>query len=491
MGAAWIHGIDGNPIQEIVKDYGIVTIPTPVDPSDSKDQEQYKFYDVNGKSVSKSQIIEMWEMYNNDFYEYLGKRHDSLKGPNDDISIKKVKEEFIKKEKMSGQSEYAFEHTVNWWMDQQWATDQPNIGLWLSYYINGEFPGNQTIFPNGYNQTLQKFNGIKNIRFNQVVNKIVSHDNGVTVYTTNGQQFNADDVIVTVPIGVLKSSLSAIHRDGDIIFSPPLPDWKKEAIMKMDMGVYHKTYMAFEKQFWENDNDYWWISRMSNGGTDWTTFINLCKVACDPPWLVALNSGAYAVYLETLSESEVANQAMRSLRTIYGQDAPDPTDVITTYWDSDPYARGSYSYPGIGADEVHYDDLARPYGNIHFAGEATCKNYPATIHGAYLSGIREANDILGIRSWEGDLCSMECSPQSESEEGCDEKSKETYEPEEITPVHEDILSPLQQMKNGVLPQDVICRSDKQLLLRIIDDSAICVNPTSAENLITRGIAIRT
>lgn len=37
------------------------------------------------------------------------------------------------------------------------------------------------------------------------------------------------------------------------------------------------------------------------------------------------------------------------------------------------------------------DTLAEPVGRaLRFAGEATSRRYPASVHGAYLSGIREA-----------------------------------------------------------------------------------------------------
>jgi len=45
----------------------------------------------------------------------------------------------------------------------------------------------------------------------------------------------------------------------------------------------------------------------------------------------------------------------------------------------------------------HFDQLAEPLDNqVFFAGEHTEKDYFSTVHGAYLSGIREAVRISKI-----------------------------------------------------------------------------------------------
>ena len=69
------------------------------------------------------------------------------------------------------------------------------------------------------------------------------------------------------------------------------------------------------------------------------------------------------------------------------------------------FQRGSYSFVSTGASGNDYDILATPIipGNpgksndmiknpprIFFGGEHTIRNYPATVHGALLSGLREA-----------------------------------------------------------------------------------------------------
>jgi hypothetical protein len=38
--------------------------------------------------------------------------------------------------------------------------------------------------------------------------------------------------------------------------------------------------------------------------------------------------------------------------------------------------------------------MANPIGNLFFAGEHTCGTHPATVHGAYISGLRAASEVL-------------------------------------------------------------------------------------------------
>ena len=77
-------------------------------------------------------------------------------------------------------------------------------------------------------------------------------------------------------------------------------------------------------------------------------------------------------------------------------DAPEPTGALVTRWAADPYARGSYSFLAVGSSPADLRALAEPVGErLLFAGEATHEEFFATVHGAYMSGIREAERILG------------------------------------------------------------------------------------------------
>jgi monoamine oxidase len=62
------------------------------------------------------------------------------------------------------------------------------------------------------------------------------------VSVVGGEALTADLVLVTVPLGVLKSNT--------IGFSPPLPKWKQTAIEKLGFGTLNKVVLAFKSDFY-------------------------------------------------------------------------------------------------------------------------------------------------------------------------------------------------------------------------------------------------
>lgn len=111
--------------------------------------------------------------------------------------------------------------------------------------------------------------------------------------------------------------------------------------------------------------------------------------------LVALMAGEAAHQVEEAGDQELVLDVTNRLAAAFGLSRrPIPTEAIVTRWKRDPFARGSYSYLGPAAQPGDYDAMAKPLGNLFFAGEATCGTHPATVHGAYISGLRAAAEVV-------------------------------------------------------------------------------------------------
>ena len=87
---------------------------------------------------------------------------------------------------------------------------------------------------------------------------------------------------------------------------------------------------------------------------------------------------------------------MGEVRRLFGPSAPTPVAWQRTRWGLDPWARGSYSHPRPGGGASSRAALAEPVGErLFFAGEAT-SDYVGTVHGAWLSGLRAAEEALEV-----------------------------------------------------------------------------------------------
>ena len=111
--------------------------------------------------------------------------------------------------------------------------------------------------------------------------------------------------------------------------------------------------------------------------------------------LVALMAGQAAHDAETTDSSTLLAEINGRLRSVFGVDSvPAPLETIVTRWKRDPFTRGTYSFVAADTRPGDYDLMSKPVGNLHFAGEATCGTHPATVHGAFLSGLRAAADVM-------------------------------------------------------------------------------------------------
>ena len=105
-------------------------------------------------------------------------------------------------------------------------------------------------------------------------------------------------------------------------------------------------------------------------------------------------SAAKLKEIEKLSDADIIEDTMTTLKYYFGNHVSELKSYHITHWWKDPLTLGSYSFIPVGGSGEDCIALAEPVGErLFFAGEATDQYYLGTVHGAYLSGIREAQRI--------------------------------------------------------------------------------------------------
>ncbi|HXQ30314.1 MAG TPA: NAD(P)/FAD-dependent oxidoreductase [Gemmatimonadales bacterium] len=226
------------------------------------------------------------------------------------------------------------------------------------------------------------------VRLNVVVTAIEWRQKQVVVRTTAGETFTAPRVIVTVPLGVLKSG--AIH------FVPVL-DAKQRALSLLEMGTVARVSLCFGGEFWSKQG------RFSGDGFLFTGVspFRVWWVSNPPPFPVITGwaAGPPASGLALLSEQERVDRAIDAFAAVLEWDALRLRHEVRVgfshNWQADPFSRGAYSYAGVGGMDAGAE-LGEPVqGTIFFAGEATeSDGQNATVHGAIASARRVAQEVL-------------------------------------------------------------------------------------------------
>lgn len=244
--------------------------------------------------------------------------------------------------------------------------------------------GEEVVFPGGYDLLATSLARGLDIRLGHEVTAVAWSERGVRIATAS-ETFEARDVVVTVPLGVLKA--------GAIDFEPALPEPVAGAIERVGMGTFDKVFLQFPERFWQEGA--YALRQLGADSVPWHSWYDVSAVS-GTPMLLTFAGGAWARRIEQMDDDEIVASVLEGLRRNYGAAVPEPTGRWITRWGSDPFARGSYSFVARGATYADHDTMATPVGGVlHLAGEATWGDCPATVNGALLSGHRAAERILG------------------------------------------------------------------------------------------------
>ena len=367
LGASWIHGKDGgNPITAIAQNANASTFIT--------DDDKIKIYDTDGSLYTDGGIDTADATYDS----YLSQ----ITAQGD---VNKSFEEVLLEINSNALNDRLIKYQLSAYTEFDSGADITDLSS--LYHDNDEkYPGADLLMTNGYIKVVAYLAEGLDIRYNQKVSEI-DYAETQTKITTNQGNFNADFVVVSVPLGVLKK--------GIINFSPVLSAAKHTALSRMAMGTNNKVALFFEEAFWDTSSHYIGFTPETKGKYNY--FLNF-RAFSDNNVLMTFAFGGYGVAMEQNNEAQITADIMEHLTAIYGAaNVKQPTKVLITNWDSNPLAHGAYTYIPKGASPADLDEIAAQIDDkIFFAGEHTTEDYIGTVHGAYLTGNWAAEAIIDV-----------------------------------------------------------------------------------------------
>lgn len=362
-GASWIHGPIGNPITPIAELAGAKTF--------FADDYNTMIYDKDG-TVYTDQTI-------NNTEKALRKMLFNLDGSTNKSFADAVYDRYPEYK-----NSRLWKFVLSAYLEFDIGGDIHNISS--TYFYNDEaFDGEDLIITNGYDRVANYLAKDIDVR---LLNKVkeINYTANTVVVTTDQNKYEADYVLITVPLGVLKRNI--------IKFSPSLPKKTQQAINKLQMGTVNKFLLTWDKPFWDNNLQYIGYTPEEKGKFNY--FLNVGKFS-DKSALMTFSFGEYSKLTEKMPDSLITKEIMGHLKAIYGKDIPNPTKMKRTKWNTNQYTYGSYSFATNGSTAEAFDVFEEEIANkLFFAGEHTIADYRGTVHGAYLSGIREAKKIIDL-----------------------------------------------------------------------------------------------
>ncbi|KAG0030818.1 hypothetical protein BGZ82_007279 [Podila clonocystis] len=381
FGASWIHGVDStNPIVPLAEAAHARLVPT----------NQDVIYKHPGKpALDENKSNHYWTVLFDIFaiaQEFSRQNrnrisvHTSFKTWLDQFLATRQSQDEHSANYMSEDDLRVIPRLALFWADEN-AIELEKVSL---KYMDAEnmFPGDHSIVATGYDGILDVI--VKDlvnvpIHLEHIVDRIEYNDIGVTVSTNKGT-FTADVVLVTLPLGVLKSD--------SVTFSPPLPAKKQLAIQRLGFGTMVKVIMSFPTCFWPKDRHFInflpsyrhkhpipeLTRQLNRNQLDALTIYmdDLCNYTSmmpihDAPILIGYAANASAAAFEKLTDQEAMEVLFCQLAHYYDELANDPesyrpTQYFMTRWGADPFSGGSYTSIPVGSYQSDLAEFEIPVG---------------------------------------------------------------------------------------------------------------------------------
>ena len=236
------------------------------------------------------------------------------------------------------------------------------------------------------------------IQMNTPVTSINYGTDPITLMDKSGNMIQADKVIVTVPVSILKG--------GAISFSPALPGTMTNSLANIGMDASVRVILEFKKNFWGAATGFIWGGATGpqyfNAGVGRSENYKTLSITINGPKATELSKLGPKMIEPILAELDAvyAGQGTLFVRRNITADPMDPhyNEIlfIIEDWAKEEFIKGGYSYPLVNATNDDRKNIGMPINDkLFFAGEATDVNGDAgTINGALASAERVAEEVV-------------------------------------------------------------------------------------------------
>lgn len=250
-----------------------------------------------------------------------------------------------------------------------------------NYYTNMcEVIGGMDNLPNAFLPVVGRHirYGAKMTAIDQTPEEAVIH-----YQTTSGRfELRADYAIITVPFPVL--------RHVEVL--KPFSRAKQRAIRQLHYDASAKIFFQSRRRFWETDEGIFGGGTVTDLAIRNLFYTSYGKETGRGILLASYTWSEDAQRWGSLPPYERIAQALENVAAVHPQIRAEFEAGASHMWHDDPYAGGAFALFDPGQQTLLHDEIIKPEGRIHFAGEHASL-YHAWIQGAFESGLREAAAI--------------------------------------------------------------------------------------------------
>ncbi|KAF7554072.1 hypothetical protein G7Z17_g3150 [Cylindrodendrum hubeiense] len=410
LGAAWMHETSQNRLVKLIPKLGVEYY---------YDDGAPLYYTPHGKAGAQFKAKKVADEFA-DYCEWYYKNDLHAQ----DRSVDEFVRDFVKKHELITDDERLWApqaaREIELWIGTSTALASAKH---LSYFVTER---NLYVLRGGYqkivNWTAESV--LDAIQLNRHVRNVQWSEDGaspaiVTCEDAEGnkQDFTADAVIMTTPLGVLRHKL--------VDFSPSLPEDIRLGIDRFSYAALGKVFFEFAEVFWSKDNDqfmYYPAPPEETGAEAAADNILAHPTVTVNTWLMSGNKELCVQIAEPLTqrvEAMTKDELYTFFKPLFNLLRAEPYKALPrligiecTQWTRDPLAGfGTYSADKVGDEPAMFTGAleTHKHSRLQFAGEHCTLIANGCVHGAFATGETAAMNLLeafGIGYDGGDSMSL-------------------------------------------------------------------------------------